>query len=65
MVQLEDNCRKMAQVIKDKKKKRQEYKEEEAKKLSAPVTLKDLESLEVNLSSAEQGKLIEEKKLKE
>jgi len=67
LVALEEKCRKMALVIKEKKKKRQEFREKQQnlEHLSQMHTKDDLMQLENELRMAEQEKLIEEKKLKE
>lgn len=81
LVALEDKCRKMAQVIKEKKRKRQELRLKEIKesqkvegeteeqqvvfKPPKEYTRKDLENLELKLQIAEADKLKEERKHKE
>lgn len=67
LVALEEKCRKMALVIKEKKKKRQEFREKQmnAEQVSQIYTRDDLLKLEEELKMAEAEKLMEEKKLKE
>ena len=67
LVALEDKCRKMALVIKEKKKKRQEVREQQNFKemTKNKYTKDDLANLEKELKFAEQEKLLEEKKLKD
>ena len=67
LIMLEEKCRKMALVIKEKKKKRQDMKKMENLQNSQTkiYTKEDLRKLEEELKQAEQEKVQEEKKLKD
>lgn len=77
LIALEDKCRKMAIVIKEKKKQRQEIKQKDTKEVAdqniedqkegrdKQYSMQDLKQLEQELKLAEQEKNLEERKLKE
>ena len=71
LVLLEDKCRKMRQLIKEKKREKVIYKQHEvkSKKLTHPdgrnYTKEDLEELQIKLSEKEKEQVGEEKRLKQ
>lgn len=71
LVMLEERCRKMVQLIKEKKKERQKIREDidttnngGAGSGGQKYTQEELEKLQYQLKEAEQEKIVEEKKLK-
>ena len=67
LVALDDKCRKMAQIIKEKKIKRQQTNNKQNAQdiMNKAYTKEDLANLESQLKLAETDKIIEEKRLKE
>ncbi len=69
LVGLEERCRKMVQLIKEKKKERQKVREDMETGATTggtgpKYTQEELEKLQYQLKEAENEKVIEEKKLK-
>jgi len=63
LIMLEERCRKMVQLIREKKKERQKQKHE-ADPDEGKYTMEELEKLQQQIKEAEQEKQLEEKKLK-
>lgn len=66
---LEERCRKMVQLIKEKKKERMKLKEEadlpNPGSTGPKYTQEELERLQYQLKEAEQEKIVEERRLKQ